>query len=127
MQTTSIDQLAQDLIQAKKTEAAATAARVAIELEIIKHLGAREEGSETHALQSGLKVEIKGALNYKADMGMLRELASKLPADMPIIKVKEELDETGAKWIRKNAPDKWAIIAPAITIKPAKTSVSIKA
>lgn len=127
MSVKTIDLLANDLIKAKKAESDANTKRVAIENEIVKILGAREEGSQTHVLESGLKIEIKGSLNYKADMSMLQDFAKLLPADMPIIKTKIELDETGAKWIRANAPDQWVKIAAAITIKPAKTSVTIKA
>jgi hypothetical protein len=49
-----------------------------------------------------------------------------LPPNLRPIKVEPKLDETGAKYLRNNEPEVWAMLAPAITIQPAKTSVTIK-
>lgn len=122
----SIEQLAEQLATAKAEESAANKRRVEIEYKIVERLGSKPEGSQTHELANGFKITITGKMTYSADMEMLMQLANNLPPTMRPIKMEPKLDETGAKYLRNNEPDVWAQIAPAITIKPAKTSVTIK-
>ena len=123
----TVEQLAQDYIAAKAAEAAANKARVAIEEQLIAALGAKEEGASTTELANGLKVTITGKLSYKADMPLLLQLAGALPENLRPLKVETKLDETGAKYLKNNEPEIWSMLAPAITVAPAKTSVAIKA
>lgn len=125
--TPTIEQLAQDYISAKAAESTANKARIAIEEQLIAALGAKEEGATTTELTNGLKVTITGKLTYKADMPMLMQIAGALPENLRPIKTEVKLDETGAKYLKNNEPEIWAMLAPAITIAPAKTSVAIKA
>lgn len=125
--TKTPEQLAQDFIAAKAAEAKANKERVAIEEQLIAALGVKPEGAETHELANGLKVTITGKMTYKADMPVLLQLAGGLPENMRPIKMEPKLDETGAKYLRNNEPEVWAMLAPAITVAPAKTSVAIKA
>lgn len=121
-----IDTLIEAWINAKAREKAANEYRLDLEEQIIAILGARPEGSETHALASGHKVTITGKMTYTADMPTLMAICAALPPELRPIKTKTELDQTGAKYIRANMPDIWDQIAPAITMKPAKTSIDIK-
>lgn len=121
------EQLAQDYIAAKAAEAKANKERVAIEEQLIEMLGAKEEGATTTELANGLKVTITGKMTYKADMPMLMQLAGALPENLRPLKTEIKLDDTGAKYLRANEPEVWAMLAPAITVAPAKTSVAIKA
>ena len=125
-QDLTIDTLVQSLIEAKKQEAQATAERVAFENLVIDYLGKREEGSETHTLESGLKVTITGKLSYTADMPLLAAICAALPEAARPLKTKVELDQTMAKKIRANDPSLWAMLSSAITMKPAKTAVEVK-
>lgn len=127
MKHLSVEELTQKLITAKAVESEANKERVAIEEEIVARLGAKTEGSQTHELSNGLKITITGKLAYSADMPVLLSLCERLPEALRPIKRDPKLDETGAKYLRNNEPEIWSLIAPAITIKPAKTSVSIKA
>lgn len=120
-------ELAQQLIAAKKAEADANAKRVALEQELIAILGSKEEGSETHNLENGLKITITAKLSYSADMPILLSLCDSIPESMRPIKREVKLDETGAKYLRNNEPDVWRMLSSAITVKPAKPSVTIKA
>jgi hypothetical protein len=119
--------LVNELIAAKKTEAEANARRVNIEQEIIKITGQKEEGSQTHDLENGMKLTVTGKLSYSANMNMLMSIVSNVPESLRPIKVETKLDETGCKYLRHNEPETWALLAPAITVKPAKTSITIKA
>lgn len=125
--TKTVEELANDYITAKAFEAEANKARVAIEEQLIAALGAKEEGATTTELTNGLKVTITGKLSYKADMPLLMQIAGSLPENLRPVKVETKLDETGAKYLKNNEPEIWAMLAPAITIAPAKTSVAIKA
>lgn len=123
----TLDELAAAWISAKAEEAAANKRRVEIEEEILSLIECKEEGATTVALGNGMKLTATGKLSYSADMGLLVQLAAALPADLRPIKTEPKLDETGAKYLRNNEPEVWNMIAPAITIKPAKTSITIKA
>jgi len=125
--TATIDMLVEDLIAAKRVESEANKRRIAIEEQIIKMVGAKEEGATTTELANGLKVTITGKLSYSADMAALQELCAKVPEEFRPIKVKTELDSTGCKFLRANEPVIWAKLSKAITMKPAKTSVEVKA
>jgi hypothetical protein len=98
-----------------------------IEEKIIDMVGIKEEGSSTTKLESGLKITVTGKITYSADMALLAQLCQALPENLHPIKTKVELDTTGAKYIRNNEPEAWKILSGAITIKPAKASVEIKA
>jgi hypothetical protein len=120
-----LNKLVAGLIAAKSVEAAARAKRIALEEAIIAAVGAKEEGAQTHAV-GDYRVTVTGKLSYSADIALLANLAEQLPADRRPIKQVTQLDEAGARWLRKNAPQEWAIVAPAIEIKPAKTALTIK-
>ncbi|NBT58065.1 hypothetical protein EBT16_04695 [bacterium] len=122
-----ISKLAEDLIAAKRDEAIATLKRIAIEDEIIKALGAREEGSSSHTLPSGTKLVITGKLSYSVtDMPTFLELCQKLPEELRPIKTETKIDETVAKKLRAENKELWSVVAPAITTKPAKTGVQVR-
>lgn len=122
----TIEELVTKLAAAKAAEVLASKDRIKLEEQIVERLGAKPEGATTHELTNGFKVTVTGKMTYKADMEMLMQLASALPPNMRPIKVEPKLDETGAKYLRNNEPEVWAMLAPAITIKPAKTSIEIK-
>lgn len=122
-----ISKLVDDLIEARKQEAIATAKRIAVEEEIIKELGHREEGSSSHTLPSGAKLVITGKINYSiCDRFLFETLCQKLPEDLRPIKIETKIDETVAKKLRAEKKHLWEIIAPAITTKPAKVNVQVR-
>lgn len=123
----TLDDLVDELIAAKALESKANKDRVAIEEKIIALIGAKEEGAQTTDLANGMKVTVTGKLSYKADMAVLQEICAKLPEQYRPIKTEVKLDETGAKFLRANEPAIWAKLSKAITVKPAKTSVEVKA
>ena len=122
----TIEQLAAHWLAVKATEKAAQQERVEVEAALIAALGgAKEEGATTK--EAGIyKVTITGKLTYKADIPQLIQLASQLPEALRPLKTTTTLDEAGAKYLRHNEPNFWKLIAPAVTISPAKTALSIK-
>lgn len=118
------EKLAADWLAAKKDELAATNRRLKIEEDILKLYPAREEGSTTTVLTNGVRVKATGKLTYKTDVDRLLQLTASWP-EKPV-KTKVEADESLLKAIRTDRPDLWRQIAPAITVKPAKTYIVIE-
>lgn len=125
-QPETLESLCTEIARLKHEESALAARRLNIEIAIIAIVGAKEEGAKTTMLADGRKLTVTGKLTYSADMAQLLMLDTELPLHLSVVKVVHQLDATGAKWLRANDPDNWAKIAPAITVKPAKTAVEIK-
>ena len=121
---TTPEALASDWLAAKKAEQAAIEKRLEIEQQILKVLPAKEEGSTTTTLSNGLRLKTQGKMTYKADIDRLLALTTSWP-EKPV-KTKIEADESLLKAIRLDRPDLWRQIAPAITLKPAKTYITIE-
>ena len=118
-------EIAEDLFKAKLEESFAEAKRIALEQELIALVGAKEEGAQTHEI-GDFKVTITGRINRKIDWAIFdKDIASKIPESLHPVKVKRELDETGVKYLANNEPQLYKILATALTVKPAKTSVTI--
>lgn len=122
----TVDDLVVQWLDAKRQEDAANKRRVEIEAQICELHPPREEGSSTVELAGGMKLTLTGKLTYKAvDLEKLQTLALQLPPGLRPVKTEVKLDEAGAKYLRAKEPQLWALIAPAIEVKPAKTSVKV--
>jgi hypothetical protein len=115
-------EIAADLFAAKQAEKEAEAKRIALEEELVAVLGKRDEGSKTHTV-GNYKVTITGRVNRKIDWEMFDELSSKIPESL--WPVKRTLDVTGVKYLANNEPTLYKVLSPALTVEPAKTTVSI--
>lgn len=121
----NIETLSTEWLAAKAEETATNKKRVAIEQQIITLLGALEHGSQTHD-QGDFKITITGKLNYKADFPVLDEALKNISPNLHPVKIERKLDDRGLRYLQSNEPEIFAQIAHAITITPAKTSVTIK-
>lgn len=114
-------------IAAKRDEDAARQRRIEAEDRILALLPPKEEGSQTVGV-AGYKVTLTGKLSYKCDdPRALAEFcagADWAPSMVPV-KTEVRLDETGAKWLRRNEVEAWRSIAPFVTVSPAKTAVKV--
>lgn len=115
-------EIADDLFKAKQAEREAEERRIALEEELVAVLGKREEGSKTHAVGS-YKVTITGRINRKIDWELFDQVSSKIPETL--WPVKRTLDVTGVKYLANNEPQLYKVLSPALTVEPAKTTVSI--
>lgn len=115
-------EIAEDLFNAKMAEKEAEAKRIALEEELVAVLGKRDEGSKTHTV-GDYKVTITGRVNRKIDWEAFDTLSHKIPENL--WPVKRALDETGVKYLANNEPQLYKALAPALTVAPAKTTVSI--
>ena len=115
-------EIADDLFKAKQAEREAEERRIALEEELVAVLGKREEGSKTHAVGS-YKVTITGRITRKIDWELFDQVSSKIPETL--WPVKRTLDVTGVKYLANNEPQLYKVLSPALTVEPAKTTVSI--
>jgi hypothetical protein len=115
-------EIAEDLFKAKQDEREAEQRRIALEEELVAVLGQREEGSKTHSVGT-YKVTITGRINRKIDWELFDQVSNKIPESL--WPVKRALDEPGVKYLANNEPALYKILAPALTVKPAKTTVTI--
>lgn len=120
------EKLAADWLTAKRAEMEATHRRLQIEADILKLVPVKEEGSSTTVLGNGFKLKTTGKLTYRAEIDRLLELCQAWPAEAKPVKTKVEADESLLRAIRTDRPDLWRQIAPAITVKPAKTYIVIE-
>lgn len=121
----TLDQLVTAWIEAKRKEDAANAERLAIEQAICETSPPKEEGASTVELAGGMKLTLTGKLTYKVDVAKLQVLAQQLPENVRPLKTETKADETGLKYLRAKEPALWALIAPAIEVKPGKTAVRV--
>ena len=125
----TLDACVIEWMQAKAQEDAANERRLQIEQRIVALAQAPEEGSTTQKLDNGFKLTVTGKLAYSCDdVQALITLAraSNVPDNMVPVKTKVELDSTGAKFLRAKEPEVWRVLSKHITVKPAKTAVSVK-
>ena len=124
-----LDYLAERWLEAKEAEKNANAWRLEIEGKILKLSPAKEEGSTTITLPTGLKLKTTGKLSYKVDIDYLDAMltiTAAWPTEYKPVKTEIKADETILKHIRATRPDLWRAIAQAITTKPAKTAITVE-
>lgn len=118
----NIELLSAEWLAAKAAEAAVTKARIDVEEKLIAALGQKEEGAQTHNIGK-YKIEITGKLSRKLDFDAWETIKSQFPENLRPIKIKEELDEKGVKYLQQNEPDLYKLLP--LEIKPAKTAVKV--
>ncbi len=124
-----IDTAAAALLAAKEAERRAVEARIDAEQALIALAGdLKPEGANT-LLSDAYKVTITTKINRSVDQAKLAEIASQVPGEFGkrLIRWKPDLVLTELRYIETNEPQVYAIVAQAITAKPAKPSVEIKA
>ena len=122
---TALAGLARSWLEAKNAEREANERRVLIEQEIIQIIGAKEEGRQTHSLDA-YKITVIGKLTYKAEFEPLHELTEQWPEQFQVVKYEPKLDEPKIRKIREMRPDLYRQIAQHLTVKPAKTGITVE-
>ena len=121
-----IDQAAMNLADAKRAEDEARAHRVECEEAIIALVGVKQEGSMTHKTDL-FKITTTGRLTRSLDHPAWNVIAPTLPADVRdrVVNWKPELSLAALRDIETHNPNVYARLAQAITIKPAKSAVTV--
>jgi hypothetical protein len=122
-----IDEAAAFLTLAKMQEQRATEARVEAERALLALLPSKDEGSVTHAGES-YKVSITFGVNRTLDAAALAAIKDQVPAALfeQAITYKPALQLPGLRYLQSNEPQAYALLAQAITAKPAKPSVKVE-
>jgi hypothetical protein len=118
----TVEDAASDWMDAKNEEIAANKRRVEIEEELLSFLTCKLEGSESHQI-GAYRVTLTGRLNRKVDWETLSTLG--IEEDVLPIKQKPELDLKGLRYLESNEPEIYNKFCQALTIEPAKTSVTV--
>ena len=116
--------LAAAYIAAKDAETAAIAHRREIASLIQAITGHDGEGQKTYDA-GNFKIAVKAPLIRSMDWKAWDAVKGQIPEDLHPIKVKEELDEKGLKWIMANDPLTGSLVLPCITTKPGAVSVTV--
>jgi hypothetical protein len=120
-----LESLAVDWLRAKKEEAEANKRRIAIEAQMLALIEAKPEGAAT--VEAGMfKVTAEFKLSRSIDWDKWDAIRERIPERLRPVKWKRELDATGCKYLENNEPEIYALIAPCITVKPAKTGITVK-
>lgn len=99
--------------------------RLEVEGRITANTGVREEGSKTH--EAGrYRVTVKGGVNRTMDWAAWQQIKDRIPEALRPVKVVEQLDDAGVRYLQLNEPQIYAVLAQALTAKAAKPYVSVK-
>jgi hypothetical protein len=126
----SIEDLAIVLATAKRQEDEAKARRIEAEEAIAALVETPANGSRTVAAGPGLKITVKRALGYKADVDAIRALG--LPEELAPIRLTDPVpagyafDEKAYEDLVADHPTVAAKLADCVVATPRKVSVSIK-
>lgn len=108
---------------AKAKEDAANKEKIGLEAEIVALTGAKTEGSQTHNADN-LKIVVTGKLTRKMDWAKWNgDVATTIPQQLHPVKLKQELDEKGVRYLEQHEPAIYALLP--ITVTPAKTAVAV--
>ncbi len=120
------DRAARKLLDAKTVESDATAARIAAEQELIRLVGLRTEGTTT-CKTDFFKISTTGKLNRALNVDALTALIPNIPENVlkRLIRYKPELNLTELRNIEANDPLLYILLSSALTVTPAKPSVSV--
>lgn len=121
---TSPNELSRAWLEAKAAEEAAKDRRIEIEEALIKRLGAKPEGAQTHDLGE-FKVTVTGVLNRALNKEIWETIKDRLPPEIRPVTYEPKLDVVGVKWLQEHQLDDYRILAQALTVKPGKTSVKV--
>jgi len=119
-----IIEAAATLSAAQTVEQNAKQQRIDCEDKLLKLVGHRVEGSRT-TLAGAWKVITEGKLTRTVDQAAMAEVLPLLPDEQKAVTIKYALSVAGLRTIGAEYPEAAAILARAITTKPAKTSVKV--
>ena len=117
-----VSQLLTSLYQAKKAEAIAKAERVSLEAKIVNLYKDRLKPEGTTNVD-GIKFVTK--FNRKWDDNKLTEISQKIKPEFWPFSVSYNESRSESKSLQSMAPELWDSISAALTLTPAKTSISI--
>lgn len=122
-----LNTLCEQLSELQNLRAQTSKQIINIEQQILKIVGAKEEGSMT-VHTDAFKIMTTGKLNRTITLKEIDELNAVLPPMIceRIYKLRPTVDLTQLRYIEQNEPEYAKVIHKHITTKPAKTSVKVE-
>ena len=125
--TSSIYALTLELEEIKAQEKACKDNRIAIENQIIELVANDKLEGSMSFTQDDLSLTVSNGVNRTCNFVALAELQEQLPDDLNLVQMKPSLNLPNLRVIEKTAGANFkSQLEAAITIKPKKTSISIK-
>lgn len=123
----TLDEACAALEAAKINEERARQARIDAEALVLRHAQAKDEGSVTTRGRQWKAVVTYG-VNRSIDAAALDAVRERVPPALfeQAIDYKPALNLAGLRFLRNNEPQTYAVLAQAITAKPAKPSVRLE-
>jgi hypothetical protein len=125
MHSSNVEGLCGAWLEAKRREDDAKKARLEVEAQIGAALEKKPEGAITHKLEH-YKVTLTQPIYRKLDLEKWPTVKTMIGQEFWPIKMVVEADPSGCKWLAKERPDLWALIAEAFTVSPGKLGVDVK-
>jgi len=123
----NIQLLAIGLHKAKESEELCRDTRINLEEQLASLIPGPDCGQRTIDCGDGIKVTVKRSLTYKADIDKILAFTQSQNLPAPIkSKTVSEIDPKGYEWYREARPDAYKILSEFVTVKPAKTSVTVQ-
>lgn len=128
MNTIEFDTACARLEAAKIAESRATSVRLDAEANLLRLVQSKDEGSVT-AKGAAYKATVTTGYNRTIDAALLDNVRRAVPAALfdQAIEYKPALKLQGLRYLQNNEPDTYAVLAQAITARPAKPSVKVEA
>lgn len=123
--SSNIEGLCGAWLEAKRREDEAKKARIEVESQISQALETKTEGSITHKLEH-YKVTLTQPIYRKIDAAKWEAVKDLIDPNMWPIKIITEADSPGCKYLARERPDLWGLIASAFTVAPGKIGVEVK-
>ena len=117
------------LDNARAAEAAAVTARLQAEQILLALVGELPTEGTTRRSDGELVAVIKTGVRRKVDADVLANIASSIPDAIGkrLIRWKPDLVTSQLRYVQNNEPEVYAVLSEAITVTPAKPSISIEA
>lgn len=124
----AIERAAEALIQAKAAEQAAQQRRLVAELEVLDLLGEINGEGTTHVEDGNYKLTIRTSMTRTVDKDVLAQVAPNIPEAIAkrLFRWKPELDLKELRYLQSNEVELYGIVAQAISMKPAKPSITVE-
>lgn len=116
------------LSAAKDAEAAAVAARLNAEADLLAIVGELPDEGTTRQADGALVAVIRTSLRRSVNTEALTRIAPKIPEAIGkrLLRWKPELDTKELRYVQNNEPQVYALLAEAIQVKPAKPSITLE-
>lgn len=123
----TIDDLAIALVQAKQKEQEAIATRHSAEVALLDLIESKAEGT-AHVTGERFKATATFGFNRTLDGAALEAIRSQVPVALfeQAIEYKPAIKLAGLRYLQQNEPSTYAVLAQAITAKPAKPAVKVE-